>query len=446
MPIIIDDQLKKEAERIQLRSEEVQAILGAIPHWIIRWGITVFFLVIVVFLIGSYLFTYPDIKQAMIQVTSANPPAEIAARAFGKIKQILVKDNQKVCKGQIMAIIENPANYEDVCDLKQKLADFFAKTDFSSQIQLKFSHFNPHYRLGDIQSAYENFLKIVGNYRHFILLQYNSKKITAISKQIQSYHLYQSRLETQFEIQKNELVLAQNQINRSKQLLEQGIISKNEFENQQSLYYQKEINFEAAKNSIENTIITIQQLEQTKQELQLIERTEENDKRLELKQAYDNLYSQIIQWEQTYVIQSPMDGIVTFTAFWSINQNVKTGDIVMTVVPDQPSTIIGKVTLPIQGSGKVKAGQTVNIKFDNYPYMEYGMVTGIVQTKSLVPFEKAYILEVTFPKGLTTNYGKQLYFQQGMIGSAEIITENERILSRILQPFRALFKKHLPDS
>ena len=87
----------------------------------------------------------------------------------------------------------------------------------------------------------------------------------------------------------------------------------------------------------------------------------------------------------------------------------------------------------------------MNVKFDNFPYMEYGMIKVQIAHISLVPInkekEKNYILEVIFPDSLVTNYGKTLAFSQEMTGSAEIITEDLRLLDKFLNPIRAVMKK-----
>ena len=54
------DKKIEEAEEINLRSEEVQEIMGRVPPWIERWGITVIALLLVVILAGAALFPYPD--------------------------------------------------------------------------------------------------------------------------------------------------------------------------------------------------------------------------------------------------------------------------------------------------------------------------------------------------------------------------------------------------
>jgi HlyD family secretion protein len=143
------------------------------------------------------------------------------------------------------------------------------------------------------------------------------------------------------------------------------------------------------------------------------------------------------------MMKAPIEGEVTFTRFWSVNQNVKQGENVFTIVPDKPSRIIGKVKLQIRGSGKVEVGQRVNIKFDNYPYMEYGMVEGRVAKISLVPNDDYYSCEVDLPNGLVTNYGTKLSFNHEISGSAEIITEDRRLLQRLFNPIRSLFRERV---
>jgi HlyD family secretion protein len=108
--------------------------------------------------------------------------------------------------------------------------------------------------------------------------------------------------------------------------------------------------------------------------------------------------------------------------------------------------VVGKILLPQQGAGKVKVGQTVNVKLDNFPYLEYGMVKVCIRNISMVPVQvdentKAYMLEVEFPENLETTYGKELTFSQEMTGTAEIITEDLRLLDKFINPIKAVIKK-----
>ena len=125
----------------------------------------------------------------------------------------------------------------------------------------------------------------------------------------------------------------------------------------------------------------------------------------------------------------------------NVTKHHKTEKTLSIIKPDGVSkNIIGKMMMSIKGSGKVKPGQTVNIKFYNYPYMEFGMVQGIVQNISIVPTDNQYAVEVSFPEGLKTNYNIDLDFIQKMKGRAEIITEDISLMVRIVRPLRSLIQ------
>ena len=49
----VENWLEKRNKDIELRSEEVQEVMGQVPAWIVRWGITLLFLVVVTLLVGS---------------------------------------------------------------------------------------------------------------------------------------------------------------------------------------------------------------------------------------------------------------------------------------------------------------------------------------------------------------------------------------------------------
>jgi len=117
---------------------------------------------------------------------------------------------------------------------------------------------------------------------------------------------------------------------------------------------------------------------------------------------------------------------------------VSKDESVLNIIPFEQGNFIGRVDLRMQRSGKVKPGQKVNIKLSGYPYLEYGMVKGVVRSKSLVPTGDAYIIEITLPEGLTTLYGKKLEFTQNMQGTAEIMTDSLRLIQKIVNPLRYL--------
>lgn len=103
--------------------------------------------------------------------------------------------------------------------------------------------------------------------------------------------------------------------------------------------------------------------------------------------------------------------------------------------------MIGVSMLPLARSGKVKSGQRVLIRFANYPDQEFGLVNGRVAGISLVPAEDNYRVEIELPDGLRTNYGKELPVSQEMQATAEIVTEDLRLIERFFQPLKKILKE-----
>jgi HlyD family secretion protein len=224
------------------------------------------------------------------------------------------------------------------------------------------------------------------------------------------------------------------------------VISNAEYQNAKNSYLQQQQSYESAKLGIDNQNMSILQLEQTIFDLEQQHLEQKNQLLQNLTTQYSLLNTQLKQWEQTYLLVSPIDGVITFTKYWQKNQNINAGEVLVTVVPNEEIKMVGKILLPPKGAGKVKEGQFVNVKFDNFPYMEFGMVRVQITNISLVPVtvgdnQKAYMLEVEFPERLKTNYGKELTFSQEMTGSAEIITEDLRLLDKFLNPIKAVLKK-----
>ena len=159
-------------------------------------------------------------------------------------------------------------------------------------------------------------------------------------------------------------------------------------------------------------------------------------------QSYNQLKKAISDWELAYVLRASIPGEVSYLQIWKENQTITTGDNVFTVIPDSKSRYIGKVKARTTNSGKLRINQNVNIRLLNYPDREFGIVKGKVKSISLTPDKEGFLLiDVSLPKGLETSYKKKIIFQQEMSGTADIITEDLRLLERLLYQFRDIFKR-----
>jgi HlyD family secretion protein len=413
----------KKHREIELRSEEVQEVMGKIPHWILRWGITVLFVVVLSLVAGSYFFKYPDVIAAEMILTGQSPVAQVVSRASGKISKLYVTDGQSVMEGSLLAVIENPASTEDVFSLKERKGG------------------DKELSLGDIQPSYAAYLQSLHEYENYYALNYYPKRIAAMQRQIEQYRVYYQNMERQQGVVEAQYRIARQQYERDSTLFARQVLSPSEHETARNVLLQSLYTLESGRASLENLRLQIAEMGTNILDIELQQAEKEIQVEQHLRTAAEQLSNAINSWELTYCLVSPIRGKVTFTKYWNENQYVTAGEGVFTVVPGENVVLIGKAMLPVSRSGKVKEGQRVMIRFANFPDQEFGIVNGIVNRISLVPSDNNYQVEIGLPDGLTTNYGKTLPVTHEMKASAEIVTEDLRLIERFFMPIKKALKE-----
>jgi hypothetical protein len=325
-------------QHIELRSEEVQEILEAVPNWMIRWGNTLVFVIICGLLVLSWFMKYPDVISSSTIVTTKFPPQKEYCNITGRIDTVFVLNKQRVTTNSPLGIIENSANYKDVFLLKSIIDSLEVdKHSFQFPVENTSMLF-----LGDINSSYTIF---ENNY-----LEYK--------------------------------------INR---------------ETQTSL-------------------------------------KEQNIERKKVLQSFNQLKSAVKNWETNYLLVSNIYGTVSFARNWKNNTEVSKGDLTFIIIPENPKGYIAKLKAPTKNSGKLKLNQVVNINLESHPQEEYGYLKGHIESISpITDVDGFYLIDVRLPAKLITSYDKEIIFKQEMRGTAEIITEDLRLIERFFYQLRGLF-------
>jgi multidrug resistance efflux pump len=418
-PSILDD--------IDESNEQIRVVLGQVPNWFLCWGTTVIFFCLIMMMTLCWYIKYPDVVMAQIVVTTKNPPITVVARTNGKLNPIMVADHDQVQKDQVLAVIENTAHYEDVYALL-RAAENLASREFSA---LPVFSPNSFWRLGEVQESYHAFEKSYQDWRLYQSLNPQAKAITSVQKQMGEYTRLLEKQQGQQQLYEKELQLASKIFERIKHAFERELISPSELEQKQKELFQAIRYRDDIKNQVSTTTIRIEELQNSILNLTIEKQRAENEHRQTLTSRLDALKTNISRWEETYVLRAPIGGKVTFFEFRSEKQFVKNGQEVMTIVPGEEESLVGKVSMNLRNSGKVKDGNKVLVHLQNYPSHEFGMLVGTVKNIALVPKNDAYAIEVEFNRGLTTTFNKTLEFRQEMQGSAEIITEDLRLIERI---------------
>lgn len=421
-------------DNLELRSESVQDILSQPPNWMIRWGNTVIFIILLMVLLMSWFIKYPEFISSSIVVTSQNPPEKLEARTNSKIEKILIKDHQKVEKGQVMMVLQSTGNYQDILKLRNLMESVPANhlQDFPLEMASAF-------KLGEIQSDYNSFAKAFQDERLFTKLQPYAPENLAVSQSLSEYKSRIATLQQQRNLELAKYELTKKNFQRSQDLYNQGVIATMDLENEKIKFLQEEQNLKNLNITLSQMQEGISNLNKTKSGASINTEKDKINYSSQTLQLYEQLQKSLRQWEQNYLLVSSTDGIVSFQQFWGENQFVKSGDVMMSVLPENKAFIVGRMQIPSVNSGKVQKNQKVLIKLDNYRFQEYGIVEGRVQNISLTPDEKGnYYVDVILPKGLKTSYNKTLAFDKELKGNAEIVTQDLRLIERFFYQIRKL--------
>lgn len=429
---------EKNPSKINLRSEEITEIMGIPPRWLIRWGITIIFIVIAIVLIGSAFFHYPDIVTAQATITSENPVSIVVSKANGKLTKIFYKDGSLVSRNDTIAVIENPAKAKDIFFLSRLINNIdhkSAKSVLIPDLKLPDSLI-----LGEVQGVYNTFSRAYFDLKLFLKQDLHSQKIKALESEVKQYNQYYNRLWSQRNLAIKDLELTHKQFARDSQLLKTGVIAAAEYEKSQALLLSKRQMLENARLNLSSTAITIEKLKQS-----IIEtRIDQENQTKKLKEDFINRQSELVSnlssWEKTFLLIAPSSGKLTYMNVWSDLQEVKSGDRLFTINPEKRGDIFAQITIPFEGAGKVKIGQRVTIKLDGYPYYEFGMVEGVIESISSGSMEKGFPAVVSLPKGAITSYGETLTLDRDLTGIAEVTTEDMSLLKRLLNPLKYIFK------
>ena len=415
--------------------------MSEIPGTFLRWGLFLFFAIVVSIVGVSWFINYPDIVTVPVTITTFNSPASLVTRTGGKIEILFVNNGDEVTENQPVAIIDNQAEWDDILTIRSFIKSFNESTRWNTITTDLI--YPANLLLGEVQSSWIRFQNLLIAYKEYIDQEYLPSKLELFEKQISRQKEYIFELEKQRILSDEDLQLSFNSFRRDSQLFHNSnyTISIYEFEQSRQALLQKRISNSTLKSSVKNAESSLLKMTESLLDLKVQYEKEINQYNTDINEALQLLKVTLGQWEEKYLVKSPVNGTITFTIFWNENQIINPGEVLATVIPESPSRIIVRAKVPSAGSGKVRQGQEVNIKLSGYPYMEFGVIKGRISSVSLVPVEDAYIAEIELVNGMRTTYGREPGFINYMTGIADIITDNSRLILRILKPVRSMFKK-----
>jgi len=151
--------------------------------------------------------------------------------------------------------------------------------------------------------------------------------------------------------------------------------------------------------------------------------------------------------EATSVV-SPIDGVVTLVQV-EVGKRAMPQSVAVTVAPDSDELEI-RLFIPTRAIAFVSPGQSVKIMYDAFPYQQFGLQRGRLETVShsslagreveglLSIHEPAFLGVVRPDKNRVSAYGSQYPIQPGMTVKVDIILKERSLIMWVIEPLLKL--------
>ncbi len=219
--------------------------------------------------------------------------------------------------------------------------------------------------------------------------------------------------------------MAQQNFEVKETLVRDSLISEFDYRNEKSLLLSKEIILGQGQSSIVQN-----QMLQSQKEKEIVELNNEViQQKILFQQALNTLKSYIDDWKMKYMLIAPIDGKVSFSSFIQENQQLENNQVVCFINPED-TRYFCEMLVPQTNLGKVTVGQRVQLNFPSYPSQEYGLVIGEIEYINHQPTGSDYLAKIKLVNGLKTTYEKEIKYREGLTATADILTQDMRLLER----------------
>ncbi|MBW4476199.1 MAG: HlyD family efflux transporter periplasmic adaptor subunit [Tolypothrix brevis GSE-NOS-MK-07-07A] len=404
----------------------------------------------------------------------------------GSVKAVKVKEGDIVKAGQVLLELESDILQTDMQQAKEKLQGLqnqVAQLDvIKKQLQLTLSVQEQQNKsqalekISQINQAKQNLDAKQSIYN----LQKLEKEALVSQAQQQISTTQNDEKSTQ-----NRLSIDSRQVERFSQLVNDGAVSTNQVDQLKKEEEESKRLYEKAKSDIKQAKLrlaeeqnryqsTMSQLESDIKQANLRLQEEQNSHQSllqtgklamlrnqqqvkDLDTQIGTLQSQIAQagsqmtslklQMQQRIVRSPIDGVIFEFPTTKPGAVVQPGQRIAQIAPKNTNFVL-KAQIPSQDSGFLKVGMPVKIKFDAYPFQEYGIVQGKLtwispdSKVSQTPQGNAenFDLEVTIDQQYIENGTKRIPLSAGQTANAEVIIRQRRVIDFVLDPFKKLQK------
>lgn len=384
-----------------MKSHSLPYVTRLNPLWIVFGSL---FVVIVPFLIWASYAHIDQISHAQGQVITSAKTQSIQSANDGVVNKIYVSEGQSVKKGDKLIVLEKSQAQASYDDSSAKVAALQA-----ALVRLR-------------AEVYGKMLVFPSEVKHYP---------DFIENQTALFHRRQQALNDDISALNESLTLAQDELNLNLPLLKSGDIGATEI-----IRLKRQIaDLKGQISNKRNKYFQDSQAEMTKAEEELSTKEQE-------------LTDRSITLERTTIV-SQMDAIVKNIIVTTQGARVRSGDVILELVPSGDQLIIEAKLSPSDISF-IKKGQKAAVKLDAYDYSIYGIFHGTVKyispdtlVEKTERGDKNYfrVLIALNQTQLTSKSGTKIEIAPGMSAQIDVITGSRSVLAYLTKPVTKTFSE-----
>ncbi|NEU78032.1 HlyD family efflux transporter periplasmic adaptor subunit [Nostoc sp. UIC 10630] len=358
------------------------------------------------------------------------------APVTGKVVAIKVKEGETVKAGQILLELESDLTRTELQQTQSKLE---GQQNRVNQLQLLKNQLTMSLRTQQLQNQAQE------------------------SEQIAQLDQIQQRLNSSqqvYVLEKSRLKLANNERQRYRYLWQKGAISKSKLEEIEGAMFERQGLLEQAQSDIQQATTEIIKQQSTNQRISRTGELALLDSQKQIKELQSQVVDVLSEINQTkkqiqslrfqvqqQTLRTPTDGTIFQLSINNPGAVVQPGQMVTQIAP-QGVPLIFRAEMPSQESGFLQVGMPVKLKFDAYPFQDYGVTEG--KLRWISPDSKVvetaqgkvenFELEIELPKTYIQTNDNRILLAPGQTATAEVIIRERRIIDFVLDPFKKLQK------
>ncbi|MBN3909477.1 MAG: HlyD family efflux transporter periplasmic adaptor subunit [Nostoc sp. NMS1] len=481
----VNQQTETESTSLDLHYG-TEGLLNALPRLWTRGLLYVLIAFAGLFLPWATLSKVDETGSARGRIEPKGATQKLDAQAGGSVKTVMVKEGDTVRAGQVLVELESDLLQTELQQTQSKLQGLQNR---QSQLELLKNQLLMSTSLLEQQNKSQELEKMaqVNQAKQNLEAKLSSQNLQKLEKQALVEQAQQQIYTTNNDQQSAQarLSIDSRQVQRFSKLVQDGAVSatqvdqlKKEEQESKRLYRravsdikQAQLQLTGELNRYQVTINTLESdIKQAKLRLQEEQSSYEsliqagklavmkNQEQLkdiqaqitaaqsEVAQTKSQITSIRVQMQQR-VVRSPINGVIFELPTTKPGAVVQPGQRIAQIAPQNTDFVL-KANIPNQDSGFLKVGMPVKVKFDAYPFQEYGIVQGKVTWIS--PDSKVsqtpqgnieiYELEITLDQQYVQTGNKRIPLGAGQTANAEVIIRQRRVIDFVLDPFKKLQK------